>query len=124
MTYTNLLLFALGLLGIIIHNLKNMNTINKASKGNINIWQYFKIEVYAILLSICLVIVCVIAKTEIKQLEFAGKWLGIGYVAIGFMAQSVVISFAGKSQKIIDATFGNDTTPTKDEVSGENEQKL
>lgn len=63
-------------------------------------------------------------RSEIKQLEFAGKWLGIGYVAIGFMAQSVVISFAGKSQKIIDATFGNDTTPTKDEVSGENEQKL
>jgi small-conductance mechanosensitive channel len=124
MTYTNLLLFALGLLGIIIHNLKNMNTINKASKGNINIWQYFKIEVYAILLSVCLVVVSIIVKSEIKQLEFAGQWLGIGYVAIGFMAQSIVISFAGKSQKIIDATFGNDTTPTQDDKDGSGDQKL
>ncbi len=124
MTYTNVMLFLFGLLGIIIHNLKNMNTINKASKGNINIWQYFKIQIFAILLSLCVVIVCVIAKTEIKQLDFAGNWLGLGYTAVGFMAQSLVISFAGKTQKVIDATFGNDTTPTKDEKDGTNEQKL
>ena len=124
MTYTNLMLFLFGLLGIIIHNLKNMNTINKASKGNINITQYFKIEVFAILLSICVVIVAVIAKTEVKQLDFAGKWLGLGYMGLGFMAQSLVISFAGKSQKVIDATFGNDTTPTKDELDGSADQKL
>lgn len=94
--YTPFLLSALGFLGIFLHNLVELNKINKATNGNANIGQYIKIEIYSIIISIIMVVVCVISSQEIKQIEQAGKWLGLAFVTIGYMGQSILIFFMGK----------------------------
>jgi galactitol-specific phosphotransferase system IIC component len=50
------------------------------------------------------VIIALIVKTEIKQLEMAGQWLGLSFVAIGYMAQSIVVAIMGRAQNFIDKT--------------------
>lgn len=102
MNYTPFILFGLGLFGIVIHNLVKMNEINKQVAGNFNYRQYLAMEKFSIALSICVVVVGVIIRTEIKQLENAGNWLGLAFVTIGYMAQSIIISFMGRAQKVID----------------------
>ena len=102
MNYRLITLALLGLFGIFIHNLKNLNALNKKSDGELNLGKYLKLEIYAILLSICVVEVALIAQQEIKQLEAVGKWLGLSFVAIGYMAQSIVISFAGRAENFLD----------------------
>lgn len=102
MNYTPFILLGLGLFGILIHNLVKMNEINKQYDGLFNYRKYFSLEKFSIALSICVVIVGVIIREEIKQLENAGNWLGVAFVAIGYMAQSIIVSFMGRAQKIID----------------------
>jgi len=102
MTYTTLILALLGVLGIVIHNLLNLNKINKANEGTVNLLKYWKLERFSLALSVCVLIVFLIARTEVKQLEAVGKWLGLSFVAIGYMAQSIVIAFEGKTQKFLD----------------------
>ena len=83
MNYTVLTLGLLGLLGILIHNLKNLNDINRQNNGAVNLWKYWGIEKFSIMLSVCVLVVCLIARTEIKQLREIGNWLGLAFVAIG-----------------------------------------
>lgn len=109
MNYTNIVLLALGILGIFAHSLVELNKINKASAGNASIGQYLKLEKFSILVSLIVVIVCLIAKTEITQLEHVGKWLGLAFVAIGYMGQSLLVWGMGKASKQI----GGDTNEGK-----------
>lgn len=102
MNYTNTLLFALGILGILLHNLIEMNKINRANNGEIKLWAYLKLERFTIYISIVVVIVAIIIKQEIKQLEAVGKWLGLAFIAVGYMGQSLLIFTMGKAAKIID----------------------
>lgn len=102
MNYTPFVLLLLNAFGILIHNLMKMDEINKKSVGNFKLKEYLKIEKFSIILSLCFGIVCVITSQEIKQLEQLGKWLGLAFVAIGYMAQSLVIKFGGKAQNLID----------------------
>lgn len=102
MNYTNFLLLILGLFGVLMHNLVELNKLNKASAGNLKIKQYLKIEVFSIIISICVVIVCIIVKQEIQQLERVGKWLGLAFIAVGYMGQSLLIFFMGRANKVID----------------------
>lgn len=102
MNYTTVTLAVLGLFGIVIHNLVKLNSLNRENKGEINIFKYWKLERFSIILSVCVVAVCLIARQEVKQLESVGKWLGLAFVAIGYMAQSIVVSFSGKAQKFIE----------------------
>ncbi len=104
MEYTKIVLGLLGLLGILLHNLVEMNKINKASDGNINIVKYFKVEVFSILISVIVVIVSVLISQEIKQLEQVGKWLGLGFMAIGYMGQSLLIALMGKAVNVVEKT--------------------
>lgn len=117
MDYTLFTLAALGLFGILIHNLVKLNSINREAKGEINLFQYFKIERFSLLLSICVVAVCLIVRTEVKQLELIGNWLGLAFVAIGYMAQSIVVSFSNKAQKYLDDKTGTYSAPKDDEIN-------
>lgn len=101
MDYTLITLGVLGLFGIFIHNLKNLNSLNKKNDGNLNLGKYLKLEMYSILLSMSVVAVALIAQQEIQQLEAVGKWLGLSFVAIGYMAQSIVVTFAGKAEQFL-----------------------
>lgn len=102
MNYTNIVLFLLGMLGILLHNLIEMNKINRANNGNINIGNYLKIERFTIIISLIVVFVAILVKQEIKQVEAAGKWMGIAFVAIGYMGQSLLVFAMGKAGKVID----------------------
>ncbi len=111
MNYTLLTLAALGLFGIMIHNLVKLNEINRKSEGTINMLKYWKIERFSILLSVCVVAVALLARTEIAQLREVGNWLGLAFVALGYMAQSIVVSFGNKAQKYIDEKINTDSKP-------------
>jgi hypothetical protein len=101
MQYTNIILFALAIFGVFLHNLVKLNNINKRNSGNINLGQYIKIERFAIMISVCVALIAVMVKSEVKQLEVAGKWLGISFLAIGYMAQSILATVMGKAEKFI-----------------------
>lgn len=102
--YTPIVLFLLGVLGVLLHNLVELNKINKAQKGELKIKDYLKLEVFSIAISFVVVLCAVIASQEIKQLEQVGKWLGLAFVTIGYMGQSLLIFVMGKASK----TIGND----------------
>jgi heme/copper-type cytochrome/quinol oxidase subunit 2 len=103
MTYTNTILVLLGVLGILLHNLVELNKINRdPAKATFTLKEYFKLEVYSILISLIVVIVAMIIKVEITQLEIAGKWLGLAFLAIGYMGQSLLIFVMGKANKVVD----------------------
>lgn len=95
------ILAAGGVLGILIHNLKNMNDINKRNNGNFLLRDYLRLEYLSILLSACVVAVALIASQEIKKIQTVSEYLVLSFVAIGYMAQSIVISFAGKAEKYL-----------------------
>lgn len=102
MEYTTLTLLACGMFGILIHNLMKLNDLNRVNDGNINFRKYLKLEVFSILISVCVIIVALIARNEIRQLREIGNWLALAFTAIGYMAQSIVIKFAGRAQKYMD----------------------
>lgn len=112
MNYTSLTLFALGLLGILLHNLVELNKLNRASNGNLNYKQYFKLEMFSIFISVVVIAVALIIKTEIKQLEQVGKWLGLAFMAIGYMGQSLLVFVMGKANKVIDKEEPKKDEPT------------
>ncbi len=91
MEYTNIMLGLLGLLGILLHNLMKMDAINRNSDGNINMLKYWKIERFSILISIIVVYISVIVSDEVRQIKQLGNWRGVGYVLIGYAAQSIVV---------------------------------
>lgn len=101
MNYTNLVLFGLGLLGVLLHNLVELNKINRAAEGDVKLGRYLKLERFSIIISIVAVIVAIVVKQEIKQLAEVGKWLGLAFIAIGYMGQSLLIFLMGKANKII-----------------------
>ncbi len=104
MDYTNLTLAGLGIVGILLHNLIKLNDINRANDGNVNIWKYWRLERFSILISVIVVGACLVARAEIKHLEQVGKWLGLSFIAIGYMAQSIVVKFMGRAQKYVEDT--------------------
>lgn len=101
MTYTNLVLFALGVFGVLIHNLIKVDTINRQSEGNFNFKKFIGLEWPSIATSLSVVGVCLIAKHEVQQLEEVGNWLGLAFVTIGYTAQSIVYRYLGTAEKKI-----------------------
>ncbi len=101
MTYNHITLAALGILGMLFHNLKELNTLNKKENGNVNITNYLKLERFSIILNVMIVIACCIISQEIQQLQQVGKWLGLGFIAIGYMGQSLLVFFMDKANKSI-----------------------
>jgi len=99
MDYTNLILFALGLFGILIHNLVKVNEINRKNNGDFKFAPFIRLEWPSISLSLCVVAVVLIAKHEVKQLEQVREWLGLFFVFTGYAAQSLVYAVLGKAEK-------------------------
>lgn len=99
--YTEITLFALGIMGVLLHNLVKMNELNKAPENNFTIMKYIQVERFSIIIAFIMVGASVMVSHEIKQLEQAGKWLGLGFLCIGYMGQSLLIKFMGKAEKVI-----------------------
>lgn len=102
MNFASINLLGIGLLGILCHNLVEINKINHdPNKGCFNLAQYWAKEWAALLISFIVVIVGDIAKSEIAQLEAVGNYLLLGFFALGYMAQSILIFFMGKASDFI-----------------------
>lgn len=98
MEYNILALIGFGLGGVVLHNLVKMNKINRKQKGQINLSQYWNLERFSIIISVIVVILCAFASDEIKALHNAGKFLAIGFVTIGYTAQSILVSYMGRAE--------------------------
>ena len=99
--YTPLLLFILGMLGVILHNLIQLDKINRDNNGNINWIKYVKMERFSILISVIVVTLAVICSQEIRRLAIGGNWLGLGFICLGYMAQSILVFFMKKAKEKI-----------------------
>ncbi len=102
MNYSNLTLLLSGMMGVLLHILFDMNKLNKQPEYNFTLIKYLKAEVFSILISIVVVGVCIVIKQEIQSLEQVGNKLGLGFIAIGYMGQSLLVKFIGKAEKIIE----------------------
>lgn len=101
MTYTVLTLALFGLFGILLHNLVKLNSLNRQYDGKLNFARYLALERFSILISICVVIVGLLARAELKELEIAGNYLGFAYTTLGYMAQSLVTAASSRAEKMI-----------------------
>lgn len=99
MDYTNLVLFGAGVLGILIHNLTKINQINRRESGNFSFRNYIRLEWASIAISFCVIIVALIAKHEVKQLEQAKNYLALFFTFTGYASQSLVVSVFGRAEK-------------------------
>ena len=95
MTYTPFILFGLGLFGILVHNLKKLNEINRKNKGTVNWTEYFALERFSILMSIGFVGFLVVIKSEVSAVEYINKWIGTCFALAGYSAQSIILSATG-----------------------------
>jgi len=91
MIIDELILAGLGILGIVFHNLVQLNKLNRETNGNANIANYWKLEKYSILISVLMILGAVFCVKELDQLENFKEWKGIGFIAIGYMGQSLLI---------------------------------
>lgn len=105
MNYHILFLAAMGLLGVVLHNLVKLDSINRQSEGSVNLGKYFALERFSIAISLIVVFVCASASQEIIQLKMAGNYLALGFVSIGYLAQSILIKFMGKAQKVVNKSI-------------------
>jgi hypothetical protein len=105
MEYTQVMLFGLGMLGIFLHNLVKMDSLNRQAAGNFNLLQYLKIEKFSILISLGVIIAATVASHEVKELAIAGKYLAFGFISIGYLAQSLLVKLMGTAQKKLDNTL-------------------
>lgn len=106
--YTPLILFVLGMLGVLLHNLIQLDKINRENDGNISMLKYLKIERFSIIISVIVVTVAVICSQEIRKLYMVGNWLGFGFIGIGYMAQSLLVFFMKKAKQKIENKEDND----------------
>lgn len=110
MNTTNLMLFFCGMLGVAIHSLVKINSLKKSGKP-FSILTYLNAEWAAISVSVVIVIASIIAKDEIAQLAKVEKYLSLGFVSIGYMGQSIIVSVMGKAEKKINNILGDENKP-------------
>ena len=99
--YHIITLVAFGLLGVLLHNLVKLDSINRQSDGKVNLLKYFALERFSIFISIIVVVCAAMASQEIKELKLAGNYLGLGFISIGYLAQSILVKAMGKVSKNI-----------------------
>lgn len=99
MHYNDLILFAFGFGGVMIHNLTKISELQK--KGRFDFHKYYATEWAAISVSLIIVALCIAGKHEVAQLEQAGKWLGLAFTTIGYMGQSLFVKLMGKANRVL-----------------------
>ena len=102
MNYNQLTLIGLGLFGVLMHCLVELHKQNKNTQGKAKLMDYLKLEVYSILISICMAVASSFVGNEIKLLleKIGYGWLiGLPFIAIGYMGQSLLIAVMGKASK-------------------------
>ena len=99
MNYNDIILFAFGMGGVLIHNLVKIQELKKTNQFKAH--TYFGMEWPSICISMILVLLAIAGKHEVSQLEQAGKWLGLAFTTIGYMGQSLFVKLMGRATKIM-----------------------
>lgn len=105
---TNLSLGLLGCAGILLHCLRTIVQLKKTK--TFKIWEYFDAEWPSILISFIVVMIALVCKSEITALDAVGQYLGLGFVAIGYMGQSLLVATIGKAESKIGITDDTQNT--------------
>ena len=91
MNMENINLLVMGLLGILIHNFMKMDDRNRAEEGNINLWKYWRIERFSIMISVsCVIAMYIYRPTDGEIQRFGDFKVSLAYLATGLAAQSFV----------------------------------
>lgn len=101
MEYSNYMLFAISLGGVLLHNLIKIQKLNKEAEGNFNGRKFFKLEWPTIAISVGVCIISLMIKNDIAKLDAVSKYLGVGFFAIGFMSQSILYTVMSKAEKFV-----------------------
>lgn len=91
--------FLAGSLGIMVHTLMKINTINRRKKGKIKLKKFFAVEWPSIWISVSFLIVAIIAREEIKQLKLIGNALLLGFFCIGLAGQCIAYYLSNRIQR-------------------------
>jgi hypothetical protein len=106
MTNTMFFLFCTGIIGMILHFLIKLDSLNRICDGEVNWKRFFLLERFSILISLFVVLAAVLLSQEIRQLELAGKWLGLGMLSIGYTSQSLLVKVMNKIQSYTNDQIG------------------
>lgn len=106
--FTNISLILLGCAGILLHSLVKVTQLKKTQK--FKVWEYFSAEWPSIIISFIVVVIALVCKSEITALDAVGQYLQLGFVAIGYMGQSILIAVLGKAEKKIGITDDTQNT--------------
>lgn len=118
-SFNNLDLLLLGFAGIAVHVLIKINKIIQKMNGGFKHWDFVKLEWASIMISVITVLVAVFLRREIEQSEYASKYMGATFFALGILAQFVVYKFIGRAQTIIDKREEDkDISNTKTDTDG------
>ncbi|HEU4608697.1 MAG TPA: hypothetical protein VFS31_11355 [Chitinophagaceae bacterium] len=109
--YAPAILFILGCIGVLLHNLIKLNQLNRANDGTVNLGKYFALERFTIIISLIVVgSSAFILNHEISQMDKMVKFLGVGYITLGYFAQSILVVTMGRAQKYIEKAYPKDDT--------------
>lgn len=100
-------LFVSALIGVLLHNLVNLNNINRRNKGTVNWGEYYALERFSILISVIVVGACSFLLNEDIHNYLASnssnlaKYVRTGFIILGYFAQSILVSVMGKAEKYV-----------------------
>lgn len=113
MTYTPFLLCLCALVGILLHHLVKLDSLNRLNNGKINFIEYLKIERFTLMISLIIAFVSSFLLYQdlhfyLDRLGFI-KYFSVGYIVLGYFAQSILVKLMGRAQKVIDKKSQPDT---------------
>lgn len=111
MEYSNLKLFAFGMVGMLFYILMKVKTINDKTVGKFKLKDFLSLEWPTIMLSLLVIFGAILGKTEVKSLESVSDYLGLGFAFIGYGGQSVLYYFFSRIEKKLKS--GEDPTINK-----------
>jgi len=97
--HSDLTLLGLGMAGVLLHCLIKISKLKKTN--SFKFATYFSMEWPTICISAIVVAIAIVCKHEVTQLDQAKNWLGIGFVSIGYMGQSILITVMGRAEAIL-----------------------
>lgn len=97
----HLFFIALGLGGMMLHLLMDIRRLVKNQNGVVDYKKYFRVAWVDFAISIVVIVLADMAKSEIRQLQYADKYLALGFISLGYMADSILASWMGRVEKYI-----------------------
>lgn len=109
-----LFLLLAGILGILTANLIEIDKLNQASDGNINLKKYLQKNWAKMSLSLCMVIAGIICRNYVANLQATGKSLALGVFCIGMAGPMAAEFILTKIRAFLQSATGALKPPSPD----------